>query len=227
MLVSDTRRRRKNQGSYSLGVGHDDKGFTRFFFDFPSIGHRARQLPTTSRLLVKKQDSHRNQGRWIARNSLPGQVDSWWWLRRRLCLPINSAPFSLTTREKRKPSVFRNRKRTFQHQRLANTAGLFSLIPSQDSSPSTNHHNPLTSNSAKGASGRNRGISANGNSVASGRTGSGELVGWMERGNKMRGGLLKKGIALQGHICTVQRSKGGAVDGPCICFPDCPIAAPV
>lgn len=114
--------------------------------------------------------------------------------------------------------MFRNRKRTFQHQRLANTAGLFSPIPSQDSSPSTNHHNPLTSNSAKGASGRNRGISANGNSVASGRTGSGELVGWMERGNKMRGGLLKKGIALQGHICTVQRSKGGAVDGPCICF---------
>lgn len=84
--------------------------------------------------------------------------------------------------------------------------GSFFPIPSQDSSPPANHHNPLT---CQGASGRNRGISANENSVASGRAGERGTGG--RKGVTRCGAAFEKGIALQVRFSGVKGARWTAL----------------
>lgn len=97
---------------------YDDKGFTRI-----SIFGRARQLPTTSKLLVKIRPKPRKVGR----NVLPGHVGRNSGGGYDHFSPPSTQPPSVTTQQEKakKPSVFRNRKRTFEHRRLVKLWVLF------------------------------------------------------------------------------------------------------
>jgi hypothetical protein len=128
---------------------------------------------------------------------------------RRLVASHQLSPRLSQRKRKKKPSVFRNRKKASQYPRLASTAGFFFPISSQDSSPHSQSPQPFASQILpRGLRPKSRDL---GEWELGGlrHNGSGErgLVDW-KRGNKMRGGAFLH-CSSGTYVCTVQRSKGG------------------